>query len=290
MTFLLQARDYDEGKVTRCMFEERSRPTPAGWLSISYFDFLLFLIFLSLFWLSVNFPGRKSFTFIQNRSCRRLTHFELGIHFLDLRDLLFELGGERFYLLLLLPYLLLLLPDRCLQLLNLKVEHRLLGGVGNGLGQDAFGRKSTRIGPVRDDRTQSSIGIDHHESGCGCGNGRTRDIVNKAPVTFLAKHTVHTRVMADDDIIVGGGDTRPGHCAQGNVIARGYAALERLSTDGRVVVSGGIGSESKGTSGRIGVTTVVKLERGSANSGVLCAAGVEQQGCRADRGIGIGVV
>ena len=34
--------------------------------------------------------------------CRWLIHFESGIHFLDLRDLLFNLGGEHLYLVLLL--------------------------------------------------------------------------------------------------------------------------------------------------------------------------------------------
>ena len=71
--------------------------------------------------------------------------------------------------------------------------------------------------------------------------GRTMDIVDKAPVTFLAKTSVHTGVMADDDIIIGRSDTRAGHAADGNVIARGFAALERLITDGCVVVSGGVG-------------------------------------------------
>ena len=52
--------------------------------------------------------------------------------------LLFQLGGERLYLLL-------LLRDRGLQVLNCEIEHGLLGGIGNGLGLDAFGRKSTGI-------------------------------------------------------------------------------------------------------------------------------------------------
>src|SRR5439155_22331807 len=135
----------------------------------------------------------------------------------------------------------------------------------------------------------------------------TEDIVDIAPVTLLAKNTVHTRVVADDDIIVGGGDTRPGHCAYGNIIARGYAALERLITDRCVVVSGGIGSERFRTDGRIGTaggivqegkvtsasvggTAVVKDERVGSNRGVLCAGGVEQQRCCAYCGIGIRVV
>ena len=55
--------------------------------------------------------------------------------------------------------------------------------------------------------------------------GAPIDIVDRAPVTFLAKNTVHTRVVADDDIVIDGGDTRPSHVAYSNVIACGYAAL-----------------------------------------------------------------
>ena len=149
----------------------------------------------------------------------RLIHFELGVYFLDLRSLLFNLGCERLYLLL-------SLRDRCSQVLNFEIERGLLGsGIGNGLRTDAFGRKSTRIGSIGADRAQSSIGIDHHNSGRRGGNRRTEDVVDSAPVTDLAKNSVHTRVVADDDIVIRGGDTRPSHCAQGNVIARGYAAL-----------------------------------------------------------------
>ena len=86
-----------------------------------------------------------------------------------------------------------------------------LAASGMAWGWMPFGRKSTRVGSIGGDRAQSSIGIDHHESGRRGGNRRTEDIVDKAPVTFLAKNTVHTRVMADDDIVIGGGDTRPGH-------------------------------------------------------------------------------
>ena len=241
---------------------------------------------------AVNSPSRNSFRFVHNHFGRRLTHFELGARFLDLRSLLFELGGERLYLLL-------LLRNGCLQALNCLIQHGLLGSIGNGLGPDAaFGRKSTRIGSIHGDRAQSSIGIDHHHSGRGGGNRRTGDIVDSAPVTDLAKNTVHTRVVADDDIVIDGGDTRSGHAAQGNVIARGYVALERLITDGCVVVSGSVGSERvttyggvgaaggvvherKVTSGSVGGTAVVKDQRIGPNGGVLCAGGVEQERCRA---------
>ena len=215
--------------------------------------------------------------------------------------MLFELGCERLYLLL-------LLRGRCPQVLNFEIDHGLLGGVGNGLRPDsAFGRKSTRVGSIHGDRAQSSIGIDHHDSGRRGGNRRTGDIVDSAPVTDLAKNTVHTRVVADDDIIIDGGDTGPGHAAQGNVIARGYVALERLITDGCVVVSGGVGSERfptdgrvgaaggivherKVTNGRVGRTAVVKDQRIGPNGGILCAGGIEQERCCANCCIGICVV
>ena len=41
-------------------------------------------------------------------------------------------------------------------------------------------------------------------------NGRTVDVVDKAPVTYLAKTTVHTRQMADYDIVIDSGKTATG--------------------------------------------------------------------------------
>ena len=104
--------------------------------------------------------------------------------------------------------------------------------------------------------------------------------------------------MADDDVVIDSGNTRPSHVAYSNVIARGYAALERLITDGRVGAPGGVGSERfptdgrvgaaggivherKVTSGSVGATAVVKDKCVGSNSGVLCAGGVEQKRCRA---------
>jgi hypothetical protein len=75
-------------------------------------------------------PEGTALRFVDNHFGRRLSHFELGIRFLDLRGVLFELGGERLYLLL-------LLRDRCPQVLNFEIEHGLVGSVGNGLGPDA---------------------------------------------------------------------------------------------------------------------------------------------------------
>ena len=184
--------------------------------------------------------------------------------------MLFKLGCERLYLLL-------LLRDRCLQALNCAIERGLLGGVGNGLGPDAFRRKSTRVVSIHGERAQSSIGIDHHDSGRRSGNRRTGDIVDSAPVTDLAKNTVHTRVMADDDIIIDGSDTRPSHCAYGNVIARGFAALERLITDGCVGASGGVGSERFPTGGRVGAAGGIVHERKVTSGSVGCTAVVKDE-------------
>ena len=139
---------------------------------------------------------------------------------MDLRGLLFKLSRENLYLFL-------LLRDCRLQLLNFAIEHGVWLGA---LGSDALGRlrkKSTRVGSIDGGRAQPSIGIDEHESGRPGGNRRTEDVVDMAPVTYLAKNTVHTRVMADDDIVIGGGDTRPGHSAHGHVVAGAGATLER---------------------------------------------------------------
>ena len=203
--------------------------------------------------------------------------------------------------------MLLSLRERYLQLLNFEIEHGLFGGVGNGLGPDAFGRQSTRAWTFGRNRAQSPIGIDHHHSGRSCGNRCTVDIVNKAPVTFLPKNTVHTRVMADDDIVIGDGNTRSGLSAYAYVVARGFVAHKRHITDGRVVVSarvgserfptdgrvgaaGGIVHERKVTSGSVGTAAVVKHQRVGSSGGVLCAAGVEQKRRSAHGSIGICVV
>ena len=63
--------------------------------------------------------------------------------------------------------------------------------------------------------------IDHHGNGRRGGNRRAEDIVDSAPVTNLAKNTVHTRVMADDDVVIDTGNTRTCHVAYSNVIACG---------------------------------------------------------------------
>jgi hypothetical protein len=81
---------------------------------------------------------RNSFKIYSQSFLLPASHFELAIHFLDLRSLLFQLVSEPLYLLL-------LLRDCYLQVLNFEIEHILLGGVGNGFGRHrhTFERKST---------------------------------------------------------------------------------------------------------------------------------------------------
>ena len=66
---------------------------------------------------------------------------------------------------------------------------------------------------------------------------------------------------------------------------------ERFPTDSRVGAAGDIVHERRVTGGSIevaaDVTAAVKDERISSNGRVLCAPAVEQQGCCADRSIGI---
>src|SRR5215467_11907077 len=57
---------------------------------------------------------RTVLRFVHNRFGRRFTHVELGARFLNLRGLLSKLGRERLYLLL-------LLRDRCLQVLHSQI-------------------------------------------------------------------------------------------------------------------------------------------------------------------------
>ena len=138
---------------------------------------------------------------------RRFIDFKLSAHFLDLRGLFFELGRESLYLFL-------LLPDRCLQLFNLAIESGVgIRALGNGL-LFATGSKSALIGCVgrQKDCAQPSIRIDENETrDAACIiNGRTVDVVDKAPVTYLAKTTVHTRQMADYDIVIDSGKTATG--------------------------------------------------------------------------------
>src|SRR5207253_4245926 len=239
--------------------------------------------------------------FIDDHFGGGLIHFERGARFLDLGGVVFQLGGER-------RYLLMLLRDCCLQVLNCAMKHGLFDGIGNGLGPDvAFGRKSTRVVSIGGGRAQSSVGVDHHHSSRGGGNRRTEDIINGAPVTDLTKDTVHARVVTNDDIVIDAGDTGPGHAAYGNVLTVAEVTLERLITDGCVVASGSVGSERFPTSGRVGAaagivherkitgasvgaTGGVKDERIGSHSGVLCAAGVEQERCYAKRRIGASIV
>ena len=164
----------------------------------------------------------------------------------------------------------LVLGDGCLRVLNCTIEHGLFGGIGNGLGPDvAFGRKPTRIVSIGGGRAQSSIGIDHHHSSRGRGNRRTKNVVDKAPVTFLTEYAVHTRVMTNDDIIIDAGNTGPCHAAYGNVITVAEVTLKRLITDGRVVASAGVGSKRFPTSGSVGAAAGIVHQRKITGTGVV---------------------
>jgi hypothetical protein len=187
------------------------------------------------------FIGRSCYElFIRDRSRCCLVQFQLGAHLLDLRGLLFELGRENLYLF---P----LLRDRCLQLLNFEIEHGLLGALRNvGLG-GGLGRKSTRVGSIDGERAQPSIGIDEHDSCRRGGNRRTEDVVDKAPVTYLAKNTVDTRVLADDDIVIDGGETGAGFAADADVVGTRGVVPERSPTEGLVVGTGCVEPERGGT-------------------------------------------
>src|SRR5262249_8794359 len=151
------------------------------------------------------------------------------IHFADLLDLLFNLGGEHLDLIL-------LLRDGRLQVLKFEIKHGLPGSVGNGvgnsLGPDTFGRRFTGISAERS-RSRSwssterncakpSVGIDEHHTGnrVEVVNVRTIDVADIADEIFLAKTTVHAGMVADDDVAIDDGDPGPGHCAYGNVSAR----------------------------------------------------------------------
>ncbi len=97
--------------------------------------FIFFVSFLSF----REFRSRNSFRFVHNDFGRWLTHFELGIHFLDLRDLLFKLGGEHLYLVL-------LLRDGCLQALNFEISMACLAASGMAWGWMPLGDKDFHRG------------------------------------------------------------------------------------------------------------------------------------------------
>jgi len=118
---------------------------------------------------------------------RRFAHFHLIAHLLDLRGLLFEVGRENLYL---------LLRDRCLQLLNFEIELGLPRHLAERRAGLRVGKKIPPGRSIDGERAQPSIGIDKHDSGRPGGNRRTEDVVDKAPVTYLPKNTVDTRVLA----------------------------------------------------------------------------------------------
>src|SRR5207249_11225466 len=109
------------------------------------------------------------------------------------------------------------------------------------------GRKSTRVGSIDGERAQPSIGIDKHDSGRRGGNRRTEDVVDKAPVTYLAKNTVNTRVAADDDVVIDGGEIGAGLAADADVVGTRGVVPERSPTEGFVVGTGCVEPERGGT-------------------------------------------
>ena len=172
-----------------------------------------------------------------------------------------------------------LLRYRCLQLVNFEIERGVLGAVGNGLARAPVGIKSTSVPCTggEGERPQPSFGIDHHGLWIKIGgNRRTVDVGDKAPVTYLAKCwiRVHTRVVADDHIVIGGGETRPGQSAHAHVVGSGLTVLERQIADGSVILTVdvalhdtntqgcvveavGVGDERVKTDGRVGAGVVV---------------------------------
>src|SRR5882724_6692165 len=181
-----------------------------------------------------NFFSTNSVRFVHNHFGLWLIHFELGTRFLDLRSVLFQLRGEPLYLLL-------LLRDRGSQVLNFQIKPGLLSGMGNGLGLDARGFTGIPAGS-NGHCAQPSIGIDEHDPGnpVRVVNVRTIDVADIADASFLAKATVHTIVVADDNVIIDVSDPRPGQSAYAYVVVGVHAVLERQITDGRVVGSTGV--------------------------------------------------
>ena len=99
----------------------------------------------------------NSLRFVHNHFGLWLIHFELGTRFLDLRSVVFQLGGEPLYLLL-------LLRDRGSQVLNFQIKDGLLSGIGNGL--EAGRQRFTGNSPAGNGHcAQPSIGIDEHDTG-----------------------------------------------------------------------------------------------------------------------------
>jgi hypothetical protein len=219
---------------------------------------------------------------VHNHFWSGLACFKLCAHFLNLRGLLFELGRESLYLFL-------LLRDRGLQLLNFVIEHGLLGVLRNvGLGGE--GGKSTRVGSSDRGRAQPPIGIDEHDGCRPHGNRRAEDVIDKAPVTYLAKNTVDTIVVADDDIVIGEGDTTPSVVTHAHVRAtRGLK--ERIITDGcvkgarsssqgpityRIILAADLIGEKRCVAVRVvEVASGVFIERSITNSVVVDTVSVE---------------
>jgi hypothetical protein len=144
---------------------------------------------------------RRLLAICRDRLRGGLGYLKLGAHLFHLSGLLFELSHESLYFLL-------LLRDRRLQFFEFFVEHSLFRGIGSGR-RGRWVNKFTRVGGAYGERAQASIRIDQHEMERPCIDWLIVDVVDKAPVTYLAKDAVHTGQMADHDIVIGGRETTP---------------------------------------------------------------------------------
>jgi hypothetical protein len=120
-------------------------------------------------------------------------------------------------------------------------------------------------------------------------------VADIAGVIHLAKNTVDTRQVADDDIVIDVGDTIPSMSAYANVVAGADATQKRQITDGsvvdtvdvtlegtntvgHVVEAGGVGNERMETGGRVGIAAGLILERTITDSRAAAAGGVIYKG------------
>ncbi len=108
------------------------------------------------------------------------------------------------------------------------------------------------------------------------------------------RYAVLERLITNGCVVVSAGVPREGKTTKGYIVVCIDVGSERFPTDGRVGAASDIVHERRVTGGSVGVTAdvtaAVKKEGISPNGRVLCPPDVEQQGCCADRSIGIHVV
>ena len=73
---------------------------------------------------------------------------------------------------------------------------------------------------------QFTVGIDEYENGGARIYSRPEDAADIAAVIHLASNAGDTRKVANDDIVIRGGETIPGVSAYGHVVAA-LAGVER---------------------------------------------------------------